>query len=443
MKRREAFSLSAFAAAGLAMKPEPLFAQANVQQASRGRGPLKIAKVEAMVVRSPKDAKAQETLAVMDPVGTTMAGGAGTTNRIDVSSPSRTPGYEQAVLVKITTADGIVGWGECHAPTAPRVHVQIIRDLLGPILIGQDARQVEALWERMYKSERVRGYSTGDHVEAISGIDIALWDILGKYAGVPVYQLLGGRYRSEIATYATFSATYTGRKTEQTVPERANAMVAAGFKVLKMALRQGPGTKVFDEVASVARAVNGKAQIAVDALGAFTLADAIRAGKELDAVGNIAWFEDALLPDQMQSYPDLAKAVDTAICAGEALSNRFQFRDLLASRGVDMVNPDICRSGGITETRRIAWLADAFGVIWAPHVSTGTAPYMAASIHLGVATPNAVMMEVYDGYKHEGPLGNRLLKAPLDMGPGFARVPERPGLGVDFDENALASVVVA
>ncbi|MEO8360160.1 MAG: mandelate racemase/muconate lactonizing enzyme family protein [Vicinamibacteria bacterium] len=443
MHRREALTLSALASAGLAFKPEPVEAQANVQAASRGRGPLKIAKVEAMVVRSPRDAKPQESLIVMDPIGATMAGGVGRTNRIDTSSPSRTPGYEQAVVVKITTADGLYGWGECHAPVAPRVHVQIIKDILAPILIGQDARQVEALWERMYRSERVRGYSTGDQIEAIAGIDIALWDLLGKYAGVPVYQLLGGRYRSQISTYATFSATYTGRKTEQTSAERATQMVEAGFKVLKMALRSGPGSKAFDEVLAVAKAVGSKANVAVDALGAFTLADAIVTGRELDKIGNIAWMEDALLPDQMQSYPDLARAVDTAICAGEALSTRFQFRDLMAQRGVDMINPDLCRCGGITEGRRIVWLADVFGVLWAPHVSTGTAPYMAASIHLGVSTPNAVMMEVYDGYKHDGPLGNRLLKAPLDMGPGFAKVPERPGLGVDFDEKALAQVVVA
>ena len=164
---------------------------------------------------------------------------------------------------------------------------------------------------------------------------------------------------------------------------------------------------------------------------------------ELDRIGNIAWFEDALLPDDLPKYPELAKAVDTAICAGEMLSTRYQFRDLLIHRGADMVNPDLGRAGGITECRRIAWIADAFGALWAPHVSTGSAPYMAASIHMAVSSPNCAMMEVYNGNKQDGPFGNRLLKEPLDMGAGYARVPERPGLGVDFDEQALASIRVA
>lgn len=414
---------------------------APMQRAARGTGPLTIARVEPIAIRTPLDARTPQEIIALDPIGKT-TGARGLQDRLDHSSPSRSPGYEQATVVRITTKDGLIGWGECHAPTAPAMHAAIITDLLAPILVGQDARQVEALWERMYKSERVRGYSTGAHLEAISGVDLALWDLLGKYAGVPVYQLLGGRYRDRIATYATFSATYTGRGTGETVTDRARKMVDAGFPVIKMALRQGPGTRVFEEAAAVARAIASKAQLAVDSLGAFTLAEAVRAGNALDRVGNIAWFEDPLLPDQTIHYPDLARAVDTAICAGEALSNRFQFRDLLQTRGVDMINPDLCRCGGLTEGRRIVWLADAFGAVWAPHVSTGTAPYMAASVHLAVATPNTVMMEVYDGYKQDGPFGNRLLKEPLDFGPGYARVPERPGLGVEFDPEALASVTV-
>ena len=189
-------------------------------------------------------------------------------------------------------------------------------------------------------------------------------------------------------------------------------------------------------------AIAPKAQVAVDALGAFHLNEAVRMGRELDRIGNIAWFEDALLPDDLPKYPELARAVDTAICAGEMLSTRYQFRDLLINRGADMVNPDLGRAGGISECRRIAWIADVFGALWAPHVSTGSAPYMAASIHMAVSSPNCAMMEVYNGNKQDGPFGNRLLQEPLDMGPGFARVPERPGLGVNFDEQALAAIRV-
>ncbi len=447
MSDRRSF-LKAGAAAGLvAALPPPLLAAPRGPALDKARaisGPLRIRSVEAIVIRAPKDAIRHEDVVTFTAPGMT-TGGRGLWDRLDHASPTRQKGYEQATLVKITTDQGLVGWGECHAPDAPRIHQRIVADLFAPLLVGQDARQVEPLWERLYTTERVRGYSTGAHLETIAGVDLALWDLLGKYAGVPVYQLLGGKYRDQITTYATFSGTYQGRgpKTPEAVAESVRAMIERGFTVIKMALRQGPGSEDFARVMAVAEALKGKGQLLVDALGAFKLHEATLVGKELDALGNIGWFEDPLLPDDMDRYPLLAERLDTALCAGEALSNRFQFKDLLAARGVDVVNPDLGRAGGITESRRIAWLADVFGVLWAPHVSTGSAPYMAASVHLALATPNAVMMEVYDGFKHEGPFGNVLLMEPLDMAPGVARAPARPGLGVEFDAAALAKVTVS
>jgi L-alanine-DL-glutamate epimerase-like enolase superfamily enzyme len=412
-----------------------------VARAVRGTGPLTITAIEPIVIRAPKEGAPIEGPVALGPMGAT-TGGKGVWNRLDHASPSRQPGFEQAVLVKITTNQGLVGWGECHAPAAPRMQARIIADLFRPLLVGQDARQVEALWARMYSSERVRGYATGSHLEAMAGIDLALWDLLGKFANAPVYQLLGGKYRAQIPTYATFSGTYTGRDKGQAVIDQARQLVSSGFTVLKLALRKGPDSDELATVKAIAEALAPNAQIAVDALGAFTFGEAQRMGHELDRIGNIAWFEDALLPDDLPKYPDLARDIDTAICAGEMLSTRFQFRDLLINRGADMINPDLGRAGGLTEGRRIAWLADIFGALWAPHVSTGSAPYMAASMHLAVSSPNCAMMEVYNGNKQNGPFGNRLLQDPLDMGPGYARVPERPGLGVNFDERALAGVTV-
>lgn len=443
MHRRRFLSGSALAlGASLSPLPLPLAAQPAVIRATKGTSPLAITAIEPIVIRAPRDGAPPEGPLALGSVGATTPG-KGLWKRLDHVSPSRTPGFEQATLVKITTDQGLVGWGECHAPVAPGMQAKIITDLFRPLLVGQDARQVEALWQRMYQSERVRGYSTGAHLEAMAGIDLALWDLLGKFAGAPVSQLLGGAFRSEIPTYATFSGTYTGRDKGEVVIEQARKMVASGFTVLKLALRQGPDSPEFETVRRISAALAPSAQVAVDALGAFTVNEAVRMGKELDRIGNIAWFEDALVPDDLPRYPELAREVDTAICSGEMLSNRYQFRDLLQQRGADMVNPDLGRAGGLTECRRIAWLADAFGVLWAPHVSTGSAPYMAASIHLAVSSPNCVMMEMYDGNKQNGPFGNRLLQEPLEITPGVARVPDRPGLGVTFDERALAAVRVS
>ena len=168
MNRRMFFRLAGMAAS-------PLLAQ-TVEQKRRGVGPLKITKVEALVIRTPGDKVVPENLAGMAPLGAT-TGGIGLWNRLDEASPSRTKGHTQAVLVRITTDQGLIGWGECHAPEAPRVHKTIVTDLVAPVLLGQNALEVEPLWERLYSTERLRGYSDGFYTETIAGVDLALWDL--------------------------------------------------------------------------------------------------------------------------------------------------------------------------------------------------------------------------------------------------------------------------
>jgi D-arabinonate dehydratase/D-galactarolactone cycloisomerase len=364
-----------------------------------------------------------------------MTGGVGLWNRLDHASPTRVGGYRQALLVKITTDQGLIGWGESHAPSTPRIHQAIVHDLLAPILIGQDARNVEVLWEKMYSAERVRGYSTGFYTEAIAGADIALWDILGKSLNTPIYRLLGGKYRDTAATYTGIGGS------GNSLLDNARKAVADGYQVVKMGLSKGQGTNDVARVRQVAEAIQGKGQVLVDSLGAYKLHEAQHVGSQLDEIPNLAWWEDALMPEDVSGYPTLAKQLKAPIVAGEMISNRFQIRDLVSQRAVDIINPDVCRAGGITECKRIAALADAFGVLWSPHVSMGTAVYMAASIHLAVSTSNFVIME--GGSAHLGPLGNPLLKEPLDYKPGLARVPEGPGLGIEFDEAALRKVIAA
>jgi L-alanine-DL-glutamate epimerase-like enolase superfamily enzyme len=398
-----------------------------------GSTPLKITRVEAFVIRTPNTSATVEDLMQMAPPGA-LTGGLGLYNRLDHASPSRSKQFSQAVLVKVT-AGGIHGWGECHAPAAPRVHQTIVSDLLASVLLGQDARDVEALWDRMYSTQRLRGYSTGFFTEAIAGVDLALWDILGKHTGQPLYRLLGGKYRDRIPTYLGIG----GATPEQVAAQAAKAM-DLGYPAVKMGLGKGAGTRDLNRVAAAAAAVKGKGQLLLDSLGAFKLHEAVQLGRELDRMGSIGWWEDALMPEDTPSYPKLADAMDTAIVAGETLSNRFQFRDLFAAKAVDIVNPDICRAGGVTECRKIAILADVHSVLWSPHVSMGTAPYMSASIHLAVATPNCVIME--GGNKHEGAFGNALLEAPLEYFPGYAKPSERPGLGVEFNMEQLKRLIV-
>jgi D-galactarolactone cycloisomerase len=394
----------------------------------RAAGALKITKVEALVIRTPNT----PVEPVMPPIGA-MTGGLGLANRIDHASPSRAPGHTQAVLVKVSTDQGLTGWGECHAPEAPRVHQTIVTDLFAPVLKGQNALEVEPLWEKLYSTERLRGYSTGFYTEALAGVDLALWDLLGKFSGQPVYRLLGGKFRDRIPTYAGL-----GGGSVEALRENALKLVGQGVTVMKMGLSKGGGTSDLGRVAAVSDALKGKGQVLVDSLGAYKLHEAVRIGRELDRLPNLGWWEDPLSPDDLEGYPKLAEALDTAICAGEELSNRFQFRDFLTTKSADILNPDVCRAGGITEVRRIAALADAHGVMWSPHISTGTALYVAASMHLAAATPNLIIAE--GGGALAGPLGNALLRDAMAWGPGWIGVPERPGLGVEFEEKALARV---
>jgi L-alanine-DL-glutamate epimerase-like enolase superfamily enzyme len=196
MRRRDLIKWGGAGCAALSSAPMALAQNPAVARAR----PLIITKVEAFIVRHPKDTTPEEEHIVMPPVGATTEG-VGLWKRLDHASPSRFKQYQQFILVKVTTGDGIVGWGEGHAPASPRVHRTVVSDLLAPVLTGQDARNIEVLWEKMYSTQRLRGYSTGFFMESIAAIDLALWDILGKYVELPVYRLLGGKYRDRIPTY--------------------------------------------------------------------------------------------------------------------------------------------------------------------------------------------------------------------------------------------------
>ena len=433
---RRALFGSAVAAGAAALTQSRLGAQAGRERQERldAVRPLTIAAVDAFVIRNPPTPVAFDEPLELPPIGD-MTGGVGIWNRIDHASPTRFKGFEQAVLVRITTDSGLVGWGECHAPSAPRVHQRVISDLFAPILRRQDARRINALWERLFTTERVRGYSTGAQFEALAGVDLALWDLLGKALGQPVHQLLGGKYRNAQPLYRGIG----GATTEALVAD-ARAAVGTGMQMVKMGYRKGKGSEGIDRVTAVAEFMKPHGQVAVDSLGAFKLYEAVQAGRHFDRLGNIGWFEDALQADDQPGYPILAESLETPVCAGEMLNNRFQFRDLLAARGADIVNPDVCRAGGITECQRIAALADAFNVPWSPHVSTGTVLYFSASLHLALATPNCIIME--GGRKLEGPLGNALVRTPLRIENGAAIAPDAPGFGIEWNEAALARVTV-
>ena len=429
--RRQLLKLGSLLAVSSVMPVSRMGAQ-QVERSKRGTSPLKISKVEPVITSAPMVDGSLSEAVEMPPLGA-MTDRVGLSNRLNHNFPARSKGHSLTTLVKITTNQGIIGWGEAHAPLAPSVHAKLITDFFAPIILGEDARNIGPIWDKLYSSQRMRGYSTGFYTDSIAAIDIALWDILGKFVGVPVYQLLGGKFRDKIPTYMGAGSA-----------DDARQAIEEGFSALKMGFNKS-ATDGFEVVAKVSEAIGDKGQLMIDSLGAFKLHEAISVGRKLDELGNIGWFEDALMPEDTAGYSKLAEALDVAVCVGETYANRFQFRDLFAKQGADIINPDVGRAGGITECKRIADLADTFGVLWSPHVSSGMPPYVAASLHLAVATPNAVIMEagnIYNATDVRLSRGNVLLKEPLKFEPGYATVPETPGLGIEFDEKELKKFTV-
>jgi D-galactarolactone cycloisomerase len=342
------------------------------------------------------------------------------------------------VILKLTTDDGLVGYGEAKAPVAPQVTKQIIDLLLAEIVLGADPRETTVLWERMYAGMRVRGHRAGFYLEAIAGIDIALWDLSGKAAGRPIYQLLGGCFRNPVRVYASgLPALSQDASTEEfeSLVEEAQRIKDAGYTGLKMALGKGMKGDL-RSVRAVREALGNDFLIYTDAAGVYDRAQALQLGRGLEEL-ECVWFEMPTAPEDVAGYGELAKALSIPISL-DSLMSRYEVAEFIRAGGLDVVLPDVCRAGGITECRRIAELADAFGLAFAPHISIGSAIHFAASAHLATGLPNTITSEYWIG---DNPLGNAILREPLVLADGYLHTPAKPGLGIEIDEEALETLV--
>ncbi len=351
------------------------------------------------------------------------------------------PAQAEVLLVRITTDDGLAGWGEAHAPPIPRVAQALIEDLFAPQLIGRDPLAIDATWDALYASMRLRGYGSGVMLEALAGVDIALWDLAGKLLNQPVYKLLGGPYRTRIPCY---HSGVPGNTLDERIAQ-ARQIVDLGFTAMKTSIGRAPLDEDLDGVEALIDAVNrhaagrsgGKVDVLVDAHGVYDTRSAAEAGRRLERLG-AGWLEDPLPPEDVDGYAALCAALDIPVASGETECTRWQFNDKLRRRASDVILPDICRAGGITEGKKIALVADLYNVPWCVHASISTAVHLAAGLHLIAATPNALLCEYPSSFK-TSPLANALLKEPILPDAGFLNVPDGPGLGITFDEDALAA----
>ena len=341
-----------------------------------------------------------------------------------------------AMVVEIETDEGHVGWGECYGPA--RMTAAVVNSV-APWLVGEDPLRTDHLWQMIYSRLRDHGQK-GVVIQGLSGIDIALWDIKGKHFGVPCCHLLGGPLRTEVRAYATGLYRRKSGDPGKYLAQEAAEYVADGFSAVK--LKVGFGV---EEDAAMTRAVREaigvNVALMVDANHAYDPVAAIRLGRMIERY-DIGWFEEPVPPEDVSGYRAVKAAIAIPIAGGECEFTRFGFRDLLDRRAIDIIQPDTCAAGGLSECKKIADMAEAFGVRTNPHV-WGTGIAIAASLQLlavlpaqtpASLNPLAPMLE-FDRTEH--PIRQALLTEPIEHARGVVRVPEGPGLGIEIDRKAL------
>jgi len=351
-----------------------------------------------------------------------------------------------SVLVRVETEGGLTGYGEAKPAVGSAGNGAAIAALIeaefAPLLVGEDARDISRLWDTLYNGSRAghaigRGHGfpvlgrRGITVAAISGVDLALWDLLGKSLGVPVWQLLGGRRRTHMPAYASGGWAPAAGIAE----ELRGFLAAGGFRMVKMRVGAGDGT-LAHSVARVRAAREGlgpDVDLLCDAHGTWTVGEARRFCRQV-ADCDLGWLEEPVSADDPVGLAEVRAATDIPIAAGESEFTRFAFRDLIARRALDILQPDPSIAGGITECVRIEALASAHQLRFAPHMWGGALTF-AAGLHLAVAATSGFVVEFSLG---ANPMLHDLALEPFTVADGLVEAPNRPGLGVTVDETFVA-----
>jgi len=335
-----------------------------------------------------------------------------------------------AVVVKVTTDDGVVGWGESHHGRAPGAVAHLVNTTLRQLVLGMDAADVVGVWGRIYKMQLgSHGMGAGSAL-AMSGIDQALWDIRGKVTGWPLYRLLGGISRP-IPAYA--GGVSLGYQEPAALVDEARPLVAAGYRAVKLRVGDTPGRDL-ERVAAVRKAFGDGLVILVDANTGYSLADARAAMPGLDA-HSVGWLEEPFPAHDHRSYALAATFGRVPLAAGENHYTRFEFTRVIEDRVITILQPDLSKTGGITEGLRIAAMASAWKLSVNPHTSM-TGLNMAASIHFLAAIDNAGYFEA--DVSKGNLFRDTLVSTPYTLGTdGCVRPLEKPGVGVEVDEEFL------
>jgi len=336
-----------------------------------------------------------------------------------------------AVVVKVTTDDGLVGWGESHHGRAPGAVAHLANTTLRQLVLGMDAADVVGVWGRVYKMQLGSHGMGAATAMAMSGIDMALWDIRGKATGWPLYRLLGGAARP-IPAYA--GGVSLGWQEPVALVEEARALVAVGYKAVKLRIGDAPDRDLA-RVSAVRQTLGDDLVILVDANTGYTVEDARKAMPGLDANG-VGWLEEPFPAHDTRSYALARTFGRVPLAAGENHYTRFEFVRLIEDGSITVLQPDLSKTGGITEALRVAALASAWKLPINPHTSM-TGLNMAATIHFLAAIDNGGYFE--GDVSKNNRFRDELVSRPYEVGPdGCVRPLEKPGLGLEVDEEFLA-----
>lgn len=345
----------------------------------------------------------------------------------DLSKPETWPVKRDAVIIKVTTDDNVVGIGESKqvGPQAIRASVEEMK----PFLIGQDPFDLEKIAEVVISgASRAGCCHEASKIRAMAGINMALWDIVGKAVGKPVYQLLGGCYRSRIRAYA--SAGEWKQKPEELARE-AFSYSKEGFTAFKMRLGRGLATDI-EMIHAVRDAVGDAMDLMVDNSCLYDVATAIRTARKLEKY-NLVFYEEPIPESNIDGYVRIRSAVDVPIAGGECLLTRYDMQARIERGAYDIVQTD-CTNGGISESKKVAFMASLHGMLCIPH-TWGNAVAIAANVHLAVSIPNGCMVEMDRTYN---PMRTEIVRTPIMVEGGHVKVPQEPGLGIELNEQILS-----
>ncbi|WP_077341833.1 mandelate racemase/muconate lactonizing enzyme family protein [Pseudocolwellia agarivorans] len=341
------------------------------------------------------------------------------------------------LVIEIITDTGVSGWGECYGPAD--VTQAAVEKFFAPRIIGMPALSTDVIWQHMWRSalDFARG---GIMMGAMSGIDMALWDLKGHALGLSVSDLMGGKHRDKVPCYAT-GMYYTDLPEDELLTSLVDEGVSyanEGFKAMKIKVGKNPDFDI--KFIRAIRKALPNIELMADSNHAFDLPEAIRVGRVLDEC-NFGWFEEPLSPEHPHLFRQLHAKIDTPLSTGECEQTRWGFKTLIEQGHVSLLQPDLAYCGGPSEALKIRAMASAHGINCIPHV-WGTQLNLAAGTHFlasayhepGRAEPKKLLLE-YD--RTENPLRDELYEVVVEVKNGEATVPTAPGLGVKIDRNAL------